>query len=148
MARKQTIIVTGDKELDARLRAFEPKVRNKFARKALREATKRVREEFIKRVPVDTGALKRSSTVRSLKRSTKRIGAMVVVNTTKLYDIRQKGSGKRPQWQGQDFYYPAVIEYGSINVPAQAPMRKALYENKEYTVSRFKASLREAIASA
>lgn len=148
MARKTTVVVTGDKEIDARLRAFPAKVANKFTRKALREATKRVREEFIQRVPVDTGALKRSSTVRALKRSTKRIGAMVVVKTDKMLDIREKVTGKRPKWQGQDFYYPAIIEYGSARVPAQAPMRKALYENKEYTVSRFKASLREAIASA
>jgi GAF domain-containing protein len=46
-----------------------------------------------------------------------------------------------------DFFYPAVIELGDKDTPAQRPMRAALYDSEREVLQEFRTQLEVAIAS-
>ena len=121
-------VITGDKELDKVFALFEPKLRKKIARKAVRKAAKPVRDTAVARVPVrprgthpkdrPPGNLKRSIKVRALKRSRRNkhtVGVQVVT-----------GEGF---FKGETFY-GAFIEFGTKRITKKPFMRPAHDENK------------------
>ncbi len=99
-----TVVVTGIKEIDRKLKRLEPKVQKKVLRQSMRAGLKIVQTEMKSQAPVDRGITRKSVKVRALKRSRKRIGMEVRV-------------GANPDliahWaSGEPFFYPAGIEYG------------------------------------
>jgi HK97 gp10 family phage protein len=139
------VIVTGFEELDKALGEFPAKVQKAMARKGTRKAAKDiVLPDAINRVPVDTGDLEESLTVRTIKRSRGKIGHMV---TTK------EGFFKGDQ------FYGAMVEFGTKerthkstgkSVGAIQPhyhsfLRPALYENRDKIQSLFADVLRAEI---
>lgn len=60
-----TVYVTGVKQLDRRLAGLSAKLQKKYGRQALRNAAKIVKEDYQKRVPVDTGAMRDAIVVRA-----------------------------------------------------------------------------------
>lgn len=106
-------LVTGDKELDRRLRSLPPKVLKKLARRAVRPAAKEVLARAIDEVPVDTGDLEDSLKVRALKRSRKnkdKVGSRVVTG---------EGFFKGDQ------YYGGFVEFGTSKMAARPFLRPA-----------------------
>lgn len=155
MAAGKLVIVTGFKELDAKLRTMEPKLQRKFIRGALRKGGKRLQQEakrIIRTEAKDTGALEKSvGAPKALKRSRKRIGVSVMPDRDKLFaNYRAKHGGKAPSpmaGHNDPHYYAASIEFGTETQEAVRPFRRALYDNAKVYQEYFKADLREFIAT-
>lgn len=152
MAAGKLVIVTGFKELDAKLRQMEPKLQRKLVKGALRKGGKRVEREserIINEEAYDTGALKKSVTVRALKRSRKRIGVQILPQREKYFaKYAATHGGKQPNpssGQSTPFYVPAAIEFGTKTARAIRPFRRALYDNKEEYLADFQADLAQFI---
>lgn len=153
MAETGLVIVTGFKELDAKLRSLSPKLQRKFVRQSLRKVNKRVQKEFkaiVKAEAYDTGALSRSTKVRSLKRSRSRVGVGVYIDREKLFaNYAKKHDGKQPHpsaGEMEPFYYAAVVEFGSADHEPVRPMRRALYEHSKEYQNYFRNDIAELIA--
>lgn len=155
MAAKAAIFVTGDKELDRAMRRFaeeDNKGAKKAVRQASRAASKIVADDYKRRVPVDSGALKASVTVRALKRSRVRIGTRVVVPQDKLFkQYAKRHGGKEPsprKGETTPFYYPSVLEFGDGVRPGKRFLTKSLRENEKAVRDEFLLFLRGAISKA
>lgn len=106
-------------------RAFnklDHKARKKHLRPALRAGAKVIKNAAQSLAPKDSGALKRTIKVRSLKRSRKNFGVFIRTGTASELGIKEtKGRG----------YYPFSVEYGTDEQPARPYMRPALKNNDE-----------------
>lgn len=91
--------IEGADQLRKKLLALEPRIAKKVVRQAVRPAAKLIQDAAKANVAVDTGKLKRSLKVRSLKRSRNRIGVQVSTNST---DNLFKGNT----------FYGGFLEYG------------------------------------
>lgn len=141
------VIVTGDEALDKLLATLTPKLQKKLSRQATRKSAKDiVLPEARNRVPVDTGDLDDSLTVRAVKRSRNKIGHMVATK-----DGFFKG----------DQFYGGMIEFGtkerahksgksvgSIQPHKFAFLRPAIYDNEARIKSMYVSDVRELIAEA
>lgn len=111
MAKAFKMVITGDKELDKALQKIAgrhetAKHVNKFMRKATREAVKQIVLPKVKaRVPVETGELEASLTVRALKRSRTRMGSGVTKKDNSPQEFRN------PLFSG-DTFYGGFLEFG------------------------------------
>lgn len=133
MARKAGtgIAITGDRELDRKLKGMEGKFKKKLSRKATRKAAKEIVLPAAKaNAPVGTGDLRKSLVVRTIKRSRSRIGHQVQTK-----DGFFKG----------DQFYGAFHEFGTARMKARPFMRPAVYDNESRITSFYVAALKEAI---
>lgn len=152
MAAGNLVVVTGYREVDAKLRSLEPKIQRKFVRGALRKCTKRLNRELqriLKAEAYDTGSYAKSIKAKALKRSRNRIGVATYTDTTKLYARYEAAHGHKPhpaKGRSEPFFYPAVLEFGSDTQEALAPMRRALYDNADTYREYFKADVLQFIA--
>lgn len=149
------VVVTGFKELDAKLRNMPPALQRKFVRGGLRKGTKRLIQEakrIIKQHAYDTGAFHDSLKAKALKRSRKRVGVATFTDTSKLYAMQQQRRAKRDLKRGllsavkKEFFYPAIIEFGDEHHEPVRPLRKALYDNANIYRDYFRADLTQFIA--
>lgn len=150
------VVVTGFKELDAKLGALPEALQKKFLRGALRKGGKRLARDvvqIIKAEAYDTGALAKSVKVKSLKRSRKRIGIAVMPPRGVLFSNYAKDQQKDRQKSGnatfakpKKDYYPAFVEFGTDTQPAVKPFRRALYDNADVYRAYFKADMTQFIA--
>ena len=130
MAKEIKFAITGDKELNAALKALGSKLALKLERKALRQVAKPVLADAKANCPVDSGDLKRSLKLRSMRRSRVRIGLQVATS---------KG------WFKGDTYYGGFVflghktgKRGSDNrkdVPANTALTDA-YEKHKPTIEQ------------
>lgn len=147
-----SVVVTGVPEVDRAMAQFEAKVQKKYARTALNNAIKFVETKYKELVPVETGAM-RDATKRRTPKAKRRgdIGRSLIIDRDRLFKLRTARSGRPPgSRQGEDgpFFYPAVIELGDKDTPAQRPLRAALYGNEQQIKQEFVNQLRAAIATA
>ncbi len=147
------VVVTGFKELDAKLRSLTPALQRKLVRQALRKSGKRdvrATKAIIRSEAHDTGALERAVKVRSLKRSRSRIGVGIFIDRDKYFaDYASKHGGKPPNpaaGETAPFYVPAVIEFGDENKKPIRPLRRGLYGNADKTKQDFRDDLVQLIA--
>jgi HK97 gp10 family phage protein len=149
MARAQTIIVTGDKEVDRALKALEPKLRNKALKKASRDAAKNVLEEYKRVVPVESGAMRDSAKVRVMKKKKDAMGHSVILDRDRLFALA-KARGKQlsiDRKRGNEpFFYPSVVEFGDKDTEAQRPLRKALFDKETAHKAFFMRELRKQLS--
>lgn len=111
---KGKITATGDQEIIDMITSLEPKFGKKAMRKTLRNATKEIILPESKRlVPEDTGALKKSLTVRAMKRSRSRFG----------YEVVTRPSSPAAK-------YAASVEFGTKHKEATSFLRRAAYGNE------------------
>jgi len=170
-----TIIATGFIEVDAALARFEAKVQKKYLRTALNNSVKFVQSAFQRLCPVETGAM-RDATKRFTPKGRRRgdIRRGLRIDRDKLFALRTERGGRVGQGVVQiglakrgslgfrvakllgvkedrkfaDFFYPAVVELGDQDTPAQKPLRGALYGNEQHVRQEFITQLRLAIATA
>src|SRR6056297_489378 len=119
------IAVTGDKEIDRRLRAIAAdsgaKSINKEMRSATRDAIKTiVRPKVLAQVPFDTGLLQSELTVKAIKRSRSKMGSAV---------------GFKDDLFRGDTFYGGFHEYGYHTrgggvVPGDSFLRRPLYDSE------------------
>ena len=131
MAIGVKIELLGDKKLDAALARLSGPAQKKAFRKSAREAFKPVLAAAKQKVPVDTGKLKKSLKLRSLKRSRGTIGVEVRTGTREELEIPADEPG----------YYPMAVEAGTKTQPAQPYIRPAFDENKDLVERRLRAAL-------
>lgn len=156
MAKQGLVVVTGFKELDAKLRGMPNAVQKKFIRGALRRGGKRLTQEAVRIVQAeayDTGTLAKSIKVKSRKRSRTRIGISVMPprdvlfkNYANAQQKDRKKSGNATFAKPKKDYYPAFVEFGTDTQPAVNPFRRALYDNANVYREYFKADMRQFIA--
>ena len=112
-----SIVVTGVKEIDSKLKTLEPKIQKKVLRQAMRSGMKLVLQDAISRVPVLSGLLKRNIKLRAMKRKQNRVGLLVQVKSDERF-VKVSKAGIR-------YWYPAAVEFGHGTVPAYPFMRPA-----------------------
>jgi HK97 gp10 family phage protein len=113
MAKTGAIIITGVKEIDAKLKTLEQRVQKKVLRQAMRSGMKLVLADAKSRVPVLSGLTKQNLKLRAMKRSRSKQGLLVQVKSAEGLTKTTKA--------GQKFFYPAVVEF----MPGHAFMRPA-----------------------
>lgn len=131
-------IVTGNKELDAKLATMNESLQKKFARSSLRKNAsvyERVVVNIIRMEAYDTGALSKSIKRRANKRSRIQVGiaimpprSVVFSNYAKAQQRERKKLKNATFAPPKTFYYPASIEFGTAHQPAVKPFRRGLYE--------------------
>jgi HK97 gp10 family phage protein len=112
-----SIVVTGIKEIDRKLKELEPKIQRKVLRQAMRSGMKHVFQEALMRVSVLTGLLKKNIKLRAMKRKRNRVGLLVQVKSDPGL-VKTSKDGKR-------YFYPASVEWGHGSVPPHPFMRPA-----------------------
>lgn len=141
--------VTGDKQIDAVLAQFEPKFQKKYGRRAARDAAKFILADFKAEAPEDTGAMVASAKVKAAKRSRSfAFGSLVVLDREKLVqeaEARGKEMSLDKKRGGEPYFYPAIVEFGDSDTPAQKPLRRALYGNEAAVRQKFMDALKEQI---
>jgi HK97 gp10 family phage protein len=110
------IVITGVKEVDARLRALGPKLANKIARKALRDEMKAMKADVAANTPVDSGATAASVKLQAGKRSRSRVSVEVVMYDGTAEDGR---------------YISAFLEFGTSEMEGAGMFRRAYDANKD-----------------
>lgn len=113
MARpaKVSVIISGDRKIDAKLATLEAKVARKISRKALRKALKPILATAKSNAPSDTGELRSGLKIRAGKRSRK--GIRLEIQTTGVHS-----------------HIASFIEFGTKDKPASPFMRPAYDEHK------------------
>lgn len=141
------VIITGDKELDALLAGLPAKLQKKLSRQATRRAAKNiVLPEAKARVPVDTGDLEDSLTVRAIPRSRSRIGHMVATR-----DGFFKGDqfyGGMIEFGTKERKHKSGKQVGAIQPHKFAFLRPAIYDNEERIKEMYVKDVRELINEA
>ena len=132
----KTFVITGVKELDAKLASFEPKLRTKIMRSATREAAKYVAADARRLAPHDTGELEKSIKVRARPRSRSNKNSVGHGIT----------GGSNFFAEGMPFY-AKFMELGWKYLPDGDPfLRPALYGNARRVKLMFARRIREGIA--
>jgi len=130
---KAKVFLTGDKALDKKLSTLEGKVRNKIARKAIRKAAKPVLDAAKANVPVESGKLRKSLTIRALRKSSKnkfRVGARVTT--------------RDGLFSGETFY-GGFVEFGTATQAPRPFLIPALASNSGRVDSILREEIRTAI---
>ena len=142
-----SIIITGDEQLDRTLRDLPVKLQKTGIRKATRAAAKAVRDDALRRVPVFSGDLERSITVRTAKRSNGK--------SLPRHMFGHAVATREAMFTGETFY-GGFIEFGTKArftrsgeyrgaVDEVAFIRESLYGNVNQVRSIFRSELRRAL---
>lgn len=124
----ESVRVEGFKELFEKLNQLEPKRVKPAVRKALRAGARLVLTEARTRVPVRTGALKKSMKVRGIKLKRGMVG--IAVHT---------GAGH--MFMG-DQYYGGMVHYGTEKQKAQPWLRESFEATKDEIIKAIATSIR------
>ena len=143
----KTFVITGVKELDAKLASFEPKLRTKIMRSATREAAKYVAADARRLAPHDTGELEKSIKVRARPKRESFIDSSGRKRSGSYKNSVGHGiTGGTPFAEGLPFY-SKFIELGWKYLPDGDPfLRPALYGNARRVKLMFARRIREGIA--
>jgi len=135
MAKKQYMTVTGLKEIDKRLKQLPEALGKKVMRKVFRKNAKPIQEKVIANLRsmdlIDSGRLKKAVKLKAGKRSKVSLSFLVIISS-KLFP---------------ESFYATFIEYGAPgqNIPAHAPMRKALDELRDQVTDSLKKDILQAL---
>lgn len=152
MAANKLVVVTGHKEIDAKLRSMPAAMQRKLVRGALRKSAKREQQDFkriVRQEAYDTGALQRSTKIRATKRSRVRVGVSLVIDREKLFQEYEKQHGHKPtprKGESEPHFYPVEIEFGDESQAAVRPLRRSLYDNADAYRAYFVGDMTQFIA--
>jgi hypothetical protein len=99
--------ITGDKQVDRRLRALEPKVAKKYARTALRDALKPTAAAVKSAAPRGSGALAGQVKVRAAKRSRRGIAMKIQLGDDQAKAETAAAQRVKRRWP----FYAAIREF-------------------------------------
>lgn len=122
--------LTNIKDIEELFEKHLPSEAKKALRTASREGAKVVARAAKAKVPKDTGTLRRSIRVRSIKRSRVKVGSRVIT-----------GEGF---FKGETFY-GGFVEFGTKYMKARPFLRPAADENREKVIKEFGEHLKESI---
>lgn len=116
---RKSLVITGLKAIDRRLKTLEPRVQKKVVRQAMRAGLKWLKAAVEDEAPKDTGTMASKVKVRAVK-SRKR-GSIELEVRIEADDQTKKTSAKT----GKTAFYPAVVQYGSSTLPPDPFMTRA-----------------------
>ena len=161
MAKQGLVIVTGHEEIDRVLKDLPQAMQKKFIRHAMRVSIKKVQKDFERNVRdadlIETKAFMQSTKVKATKRSRTKTGVTLYTDTQAMYARRKKKrTGSKEKLKsikassdfGEEFFYPAVLEFGDAHHPPHRPMRKALYDNAKVVQAYFEGDVLNSIQEA
>ena len=122
---KVTMVLTGDKALNRKLKKLTGKDAKAVVRKATRPALKPVLQEARADAPVKTGQLKKNIKIRALPRSRSSLGSRVT-----------SGLGKNAN--SGDAFYGAFLEYGTKRIEAKRFMKGAAEKKRSQVLNIYK----------
>lgn len=122
-----SIKLTGDKELQRKLKALQGKDQKKVVRKALRAGGKIILAESKRLVPVDSGRLKKSLKLRAAKGKRQTFGVQVMTGSREELGIDPNDK----------YYYPAAIELGIDQKRSRSYLRAAVKSKKRQFFAAF-----------
>lgn len=131
------VTALGDRELSKKLARLNFKIQTSFIRKALKSGGKILLVEVKSRAHEKTGALRRGLKLQRLKKRFGSIGVQVVTPTRGKLDIAPDAKG----------YYPAVLEYGSVNQPPNSYLRAGTKMAEKPVLAEVARSLRSSVGS-
>ncbi len=120
---KASLVITGVKEIDRRLKRLEPAVQRRVVRGAMRRGLAIIKAEIEAEAPSDSGDTRRNVKVRAVKR--RKRGSIELEARIEAVDQLKRTSGKT----GKTVFYPAVVQYGSDEQDANDFMTRA-YDQK------------------
>jgi len=140
MSLRFDIRVLGDKKLSKAMRKLPDKVERKVLRKAMRTAFKTTLARAKAKVPVRSGALRRSLKLRARRGGRRRIAFAIFAGGNEQLGVPAKTKSGRPRG-----YYPAAIEFGwnagHRAMPERPWMRAALKESEAQVIEKLKREL-------
>lgn len=140
---------SGGKELEKALLEIEGKLRNKIARKAVRDAIKPLHARIKSAAPVDSGTLKKGIVIKTRKRGTTLTGSVVASDKHwKPEPPKTKKGNKRAKKQGKPLFYASFYEFGTKHQPARPFMRPVFDSSKQSMLSSVSKNLNEGIQKA
>lgn len=107
--------ITGARELNAALLELSSEVAGRLGQNAVRAGARVVAAEAKLRVPVDTGALKRS---------------------IRVFTDRERKDGERTAYAGTRLFYGKFSEFGTAHEPARQWLRPAIDEGGQRAVDK------------
>lgn len=137
-----SITLTGDRVLDKKFRQMTAKLQNKVVKQSVRVVAKDVLTVAKTRVPVDTGDLEDSLTVRKAKvKNARRRGIIADTVVTRTNDNNLHENIERGVFSGDQFY-GGFIEFGwehyrAGHIPADSFLRYAIYTDKSRRLQMF-----------
>lgn len=129
MARVKTI-VTGIRSIDRKLAQLPYKIQGKVIRPAMRAGMKVQAEGVRAEVPVDSGLTRRSVKVRATPKKRIAKGSRSTTISMEVVVVAEKGLVKVTKG-GKRYFYPALIEFGSRDEPANPFGRRAFNRRGE-----------------
>jgi HK97 gp10 family phage protein len=103
---RKSIVITGLKQVDKRLRTLEPRVQKKVIRQAMRKGLKVLAAAVKAEAPVLTGTMRDNVKVRAVK--SRRRGSIQLEVRIEANDETKHTSPKT----GKTVFYAAVVQYG------------------------------------
>ena len=157
--RATGVVVTGERKILRRLRKFagaDPRGAKTALRRASTKAVRKVLlpvyKHNVARVAMDTRALYDTVTKRASRARRGwykgKIGSRLYISRVKLIGLRtsrQSGSYVPKDQSGREFFYPAVVEYGTHQVRPKRPMHHAMKQSEGATRSIYMRELRKQI---
>ena len=124
-----SLSLTGEKELERKLKKLPAKVQRNIVRKGMRKGLALLRKEARSLAPVDTGRLKKAIKTKVSLRSSGEITGRVFV--------KYKGKGAAP--------YSHLVEWGGEKNSPSRFMTRTLEANADNAINQFRKSLKELI---
>ena len=147
------ITVVGHEEINKALSEFERAMQKKILKAASKHVLKTIVEPSYKnRVPVFTGAMKRSIVIRVKGGRKGRIGFALFIDAKKLARQRNAKTATRKALRSEirdketgvwrDFFYPPLVEFGTKRNKGTRPLYRALITNKRRILREYVAKVK------
>lgn len=105
-------------EIFKEFKKMEEKAHRKILLKAVRKAARILRKRAKENAPVDTGTLKKSIAIKTLKKIENHLASVIV---GARHGINEKDDG----------WYAHILEFGSVKMPAQPFLEPAFYQTEK-----------------
>lgn len=147
MALKASVAIENQDAIDRLLTDLGRTVERKIVRAAIRKGMKPMLAATKKAAPVDSGLLKKSLVIRSLKQKRGRPIAVQIgfKNVAQIVERSTYGRGfgpRDPAKKKKRQFYPAVVEYGSKTQSPHPYMRPAFDSTKDQSISTINKEVR------
>lgn len=142
MAAKARVVVTGLAKIDKKLARLPFRVQGKVVRQSMRAGMKVMAAAVKAEVPVDTGLTRANVKVRATPK--KRIKKGQRSSTISMEVVVEANPGLVKHTKGgKRYFYPAVVEYGARNHPANPFGHRAFSRRGEAARQRTIATLKD-----
>lgn len=136
MINGMSMQIEGLRELEAKLRGMGPKLAKNGLRSAVAAGSRVVMAEAKRKVPVDTGTLRRAIYMKQIREQSS--------SSKQTYYVGVR-RGKSERKKNRDGYYFAFVEFGTAKMAAQPFLRPAFEAKKVDAVEVIKRRLAERV---